>query len=98
MKCADMWIKSMAHKLKKDVKQEQKKNFLEFLKQGGRLSYKELQDLDADWKEDYVKRDLLDDVKVQGYLKGQIENYRDENFTFFEAGEDIQDTLKALPN
>ena len=51
---ANHWTKLLGDKLKKRVEEKQRENFNKFINDGGRLTYKELRELNSVMKKDYI--------------------------------------------
>ena len=48
-----------------------RKKFNEFLKEGGKLSYDQLRELNSVWKQDYMNNVIQESNQIQEYLRQQ---------------------------
>ena len=69
VRLANRWLGRIGANLKEMQYQQATKNFKDWLKEGNKLTFDELQKLkDENWKKAYIQQDIHDDVFVQEML------------------------------
>lgn len=70
VKVANRWLGQIKANLEEMHYNQARKNFNDWINEGNKLTYEELQKLkDEKWKMDYIQRQLLDDVIIQEILR-----------------------------
>jgi hypothetical protein len=65
--------------MKEQVRQEKRKNFIEFIESGNKLSFKEIQNLGKTLKGDYTAQILKEDDHATEYLVKRLDEVLDKH-------------------
>jgi len=88
---AKKWEKQIGEHLVKEVHKQARKNFNEFIEQGGRLSYLELRKLNSTWKKDYIGHITENDTEATLQLKKVISHAQEANHNITELLWEMED-------
>ena len=88
---ANHWLEQLGKNLKEQVRQEKRKNFIEFIQSGNRLSFKEIQNLGKTLKGDYTSEILRDDDKINEYVAQRLDDALNKHNEISELIWDIVD-------
>ena len=86
---AKKYVNLIGKHLVQEVKNEERKNFNQFLESGGKLTYLELRKLNSVYRGDYIKKRLEEDDETQEYVLNTLD--------FAEGvGEEVQELFAGL--
>ena len=88
---ANHWLDQLGKNLKEQVRQEKRKNFIEFIQSGNRLSFKEIQNLGKTLKGDYTSEILKEDDKINEYVAQRLDDALNKHNEISELIWDIVD-------